>query len=297
MAINPDLAKVSMTAKLTAFMRQYSDIPFAADVAKFVHAEKAIELLQADQAFDPAELLWYAPFFEVRYKSVAAVIRKSGIHQVLELASGLSLRGLTMTRQDPELTYVETDLPELTEQKLSMVSELSKMHGFNQPKNHRFAVANALDLDQLKAAASGFDPQQPIAVVNEGLLQYLHRDELEQVTQNVCELLRTFGGVWITPDFAVKHDGKYLSEAQRRFRQAIADETGRTLYQDAFNNPDELRAFFARMNFNVQRLNQFEEAPDLASLHVLNETTTPMWERVKPLLNLWVIDLQKSGEL
>src|SRR5262249_17471721 len=158
-------------------------------------------------------------------KSVAALIRQSGIHQVLELASGLSLRGLAMTQQDADLVYVETDLPGLTEQKLNLNSELCNVHGFSRPRNHHFAVANALDLEQLKAAASVFDPQHPIAVVNEGLLQYLHRDELTQVTQNVSELLRTFGGVWITPDFAIKHDAKYLNEAQRRFRQAIVDET------------------------------------------------------------------------
>lgn len=291
----PDLSKVSMTAKLTAYMRQFSDIPFAGDVSRAVQAEKAFEQLHRDQPFAPDDLLWYAPMLEVRYKSVAAQIRQSGAHQVLELASGLSLRGLVMTRQDPELTYVETDLPGLNEQKPWLVSELAQRLGFTPPANHQFAAANALDLDQLKAAAQHFQPNQPIAVVNEGLLQYLFMEELEQVTRNVCALLREYGGVWITPDFAIKQDARFLSDAQRRFRQAIADETGRTLYHDSFDNPEQMRAFFERMGLEAQRLNQLDEALELASLGVLNENTRPLWERVKPYLNLWVLRLKASA--
>jgi O-methyltransferase involved in polyketide biosynthesis len=293
----PDLAKVSMTAKMTAYMRQYSDIPLAGDVARAVQAEKAIEQLQADQSFALEDLLWYAPLFEVRYKSVAAQIRKSGLHQVLELASGLSLRGLVMAQQDPNLIYVETDLPGLTEQKIALVTKLAESPSISQnvrpPANHHFSAADALDLDQLKAAAQVFQPGQPIAVVNEGLLQYLFMDELEQVTRNVCALLREFGGVWITPDFAIKHDVRYLSEAQRRFRQAIADETGRELYHDSFENPQQMMAFFEHMGLDVQRLNQLGEAPDLTSVGVLNENTRPLWERIKPYLNLWVLRLKQ----
>lgn len=37
--------KISLTARLTAYMRQYSDIPFAKDVANLLQAEAAFEKL------------------------------------------------------------------------------------------------------------------------------------------------------------------------------------------------------------------------------------------------------------
>ena len=74
MALN--FEKVSLTARLTAYMRQYSDIPYAKDVANFLRADEAFEKLLRDHELSPKDLLWYAPILEVRYKNVAETIRK-----------------------------------------------------------------------------------------------------------------------------------------------------------------------------------------------------------------------------
>src|SRR6185312_10375896 len=87
-AVNFD--KISLTAKMTAYMRQYSDIPFAKEVAQQVRAREALEKLLQNSHISPDDLVWYAPIFEVRYKSIAQMIRKSQARQVIELASGLS---------------------------------------------------------------------------------------------------------------------------------------------------------------------------------------------------------------
>src|SRR5512141_3281682 len=92
--------KIGLTARLAAYMRQYSDIPFATQVAQRLGAQATFEKLLHDSHMTPADLLWYAPIFEVRYKSIAQTIRASGCRQVIELASGVSLRGLAMTRDD-----------------------------------------------------------------------------------------------------------------------------------------------------------------------------------------------------
>jgi len=292
MSVNADFEKVSMTAKLTAYMRQYSDIPFAQDVARYIQAEKAIQRLQQAESFNMDELLWYAPFFEARYKSIAKIIENQGFQQVLELASGLSLRGLAMTLRDPVLIYVETDLPELTEQKQALLDELILDGRFSYPKNHHFTVANALDEVQLKNATQHFQPDQPLAIVTEGLIQYLSREEIEQLAQRVCGLLKTFGGVWITPDFALRQVAQPVSETHRRFRKAIADETGRTIYQDSFETQEEMLAFFERMELSVQWFSQVEVAPPLSSLDVLTLKTLPYWERIQAKLPVWVLSLR-----
>ena len=164
---------ISLTARLTAYMRQYSDIPFAKDVANRLRAEEAFEKLLRDNELSPTDLLWYAPILEVRYKSVEETIRKLRATQVLELASGFALRGLAVT-QAPQVTYVESDLEELTEEKASLV-DLRRQYRLADHGNLHLVTADALDRSRLRSAAKRFRRDQPIAVVNEGLLLYLSR--------------------------------------------------------------------------------------------------------------------------
>jgi O-methyltransferase involved in polyketide biosynthesis len=279
--------KISVTAKLTAYMRQFSDIPFATDVARLLNAEEVFDTLLHDQGIGPGDLLWYAPIFEVRYKSVARAIQNAGVSQVLELASGLSLRGLAMTR-DPALTYVESDLEELTDDKIAMVTEIRRLYALPSSGNLHLVAASALDRDQLRTAAARLRPREPIAVVNEGLLQYLTSEETETVARNVHELLRDHGGVWITTDFAVKDEVRDLSDQQRRFRAAVAAATERRLHDGAFPDAAALQSFFDRVGFSARVLSQVDEAGEVVSVETLKLPRETL-ERLKPRLKLWVL--------
>ncbi len=56
-----DYAKISLTAKLTAYMRQFTGVPFADDVAELVHAREAFDHLLRDEHLTADDLTWYAP--------------------------------------------------------------------------------------------------------------------------------------------------------------------------------------------------------------------------------------------
>src|ERR1044071_4599611 len=105
-------SRISVTAKLAAYYRQFSDIPFAAEAAKRIGANADFEQILDEHGLEREKLTFYAPMFEARYKSITELIRKSGTSQVLELASGYSLRGLDLTLT-PSFRYVEADLPEV----------------------------------------------------------------------------------------------------------------------------------------------------------------------------------------
>jgi O-methyltransferase involved in polyketide biosynthesis len=232
--------------------------------------------------------MWYAPFFEVRYKSIAAAILKSGVKQVLELASGLALRGLTFTR-DPEMVYVETDLEGVTEEKQALNATLAKTHGFTPPGNLHLTVANALDPAQLREATRPFRQGEPVAIITEGLLPYLSAEELEAVAGNVRSLLQEAGGLWITPDFMVKTQIENIPESLQRFRRAIADATGRMLHHNAFDSEADMLAFFERMGLRAQILKQADEAPEIVSQETLNAASRQIWDKIKPSLKLWLL--------
>src|SRR6185436_5762792 len=112
LAVTADPADISVTAKLSAYYRKFSDIAFAAEVASLIGAEDAFAEIVRNHGLEPDKLTFYAPMFEARYKSITQLIRTSGASQVLELACGYSLRGLDLTR-DSSLSYVETDLPDV----------------------------------------------------------------------------------------------------------------------------------------------------------------------------------------
>lgn len=116
-AVTSDPARISVTAKVSAYYRKFSDIAFAAEVATLIGADEAFADIVREHALEPDKLTFYAPMFEARYKSITQLIGECGATQVLELASGYSLPGLDLTRTG-SLHYVETDLPDVVATKL-----------------------------------------------------------------------------------------------------------------------------------------------------------------------------------
>src|SRR5579862_9381945 len=105
--------QISPTAKLVAYMRSLSDIPYSSEIANLCAAESAV------QEFYGSERLWLQkriPLAELRFKSLTSLLVDSGVDQIVELASGLSPRGLILT-ENPAITFIETDLPEILEEK------------------------------------------------------------------------------------------------------------------------------------------------------------------------------------
>ncbi|HEX4140092.1 MAG TPA: class I SAM-dependent methyltransferase [Candidatus Methylacidiphilales bacterium] len=282
-----DFAKISVTAKLAAYMRQFSDIPYAADIADLTRARATFDQLLRDHTLSPDDLTWYAPIFEARHKSIGAMIARTRAGQVLELAAGLSPRGLQITA-DPRYYYVETDLDDILAEKRLLLSAIQRRHRLQPRNNHRLAAANAIDPAQLLAAAKNFKSSQRLLITHEGLLQYLSSSETEQVTHNIHHLLGKFGGAWITPDFSLKSDSDNASDAQKLFRRIIAEATDRTLYNNAFDSIEHLREYFRGLGFQVEVFNQLYLAPDLASparLHLAPEVL----DHLRPKLRLWML--------
>lgn len=279
--------RISLTARLAAYMRQYSDIPYARDIAELLHARESFGQLLSEHQMTSEDLIWYAPIFEVRYKSITDTVRASGLKQVLELASGLSFRGLGLT-QDPDVRYIETDLEGLTAEKSQLISILRDRYQLPDFGNLHFVAANATLPGDLQVAAQGFDPGRPIAVVNEGFFPYLSASEMTSVVINIRDLLTEYGGVWITPDFAIKEDVQNVSEQQKQFRRIVAAATDQTMYNNAFDDESQVRTFLQDHGLYVEVVNQLDITSRLASLDVLSDPNAFM-SQMKSRLKLWIV--------
>jgi len=296
-----DYDKISITAKLVAYFRQVSDIPFAQDVSDFVRAEEAMQeiasmmesegdnLIKLKETVDQVKV--YAPLLESRYKSIVQVILKTGIKQVLELASGYSLRGLAMS-QDKDIAYVESDLSGVNEEKGKLIEALRAKYNLIDLGNHRIVTANDLERSDLEAATAHLKRDQPLVVVNEGLILYLTAEERATLAESVRYLLGQFaGGAWITPDFTNKQLADDVSEHRKRLRTAILGVTGRQLQGAAFDSEQSISDFIAEHGFTGNSSYQTDEVATLVSPDRLG-LCSQVVERLKPHMRIWLLSPQ-----
>ena len=283
-----DAARISVTAKVSAYYRKFSDIAFAAEVATLIGADDAFAAIVRDHGLEPDKLTFYAPMFEARYKSITQLIRKSGASQVLELASGYSLRGLDLTRAG-SLCYVETDLRDVVATKLDLLEELRQRHDIAPTPLHVVMAADALDIEQLRSAASVFDRCRPLMVLCEGLIGYLTREETGRLAETVRSLIGAFShGWWIVPDFAFKTEIRNLPPERIRLREAITGVTERQLDASAFEDGDDLASFLRRVGFDVLVRSQVDETPSFSTIAAL-DLAPALIERLRPILRVWTM--------
>jgi len=280
--------KISITAKLSAYYRRFSDIAFASEVATLIGAEDAYARLARDHGLDRDQLAAYAPMFEARYKSVSELVRKSGASQILELACGYSTRGLDLTRSGT-LHYVETDLPGVIATKQELLDEIRRRHHVAPSSRHHVTVADALDVEQLRVATRDLDRRQPLCVLCEGLMGYLTRSETQRVATNVRALLEDHrDGSWIVPDFTFVAELQRLPPERLRLRAAVTGITQRELDASAFEDHDDLVAFFGGIGFDTRVASQVDETPSFASLAALGLPAS-LLDRLRPVLRVWVM--------
>ena len=177
---------------------------------------------------------------EGRYKSTNEAIAKLGDCSVLELAAGISPRGLEATDGSfewftPGSWYVETDLRGMVHRKRNIVGEIRAGQGREVTENHRFFAVDVADyIRVLKAGVflQKLGNIKPIAVVHEGLWGYLDREkgsvEIQtRVRDNIAGFLRDYsnGGAWITPDFSMGRSTHADGNVSRFFRHRIRQTT------------------------------------------------------------------------
>jgi O-methyltransferase involved in polyketide biosynthesis len=236
MARRMDFSRISSTAFMTALARQASDLPWTRAMAErlVLHRLGNLPLL-----------------VEARHRAIDHALQTCDARQVVELASGFLARGLSMT-DDPDVVFVETDLPDVVALKRTLIDELapgrSNLHGRAVD-----ATATPNPLLELRVL---FD-NRPVHVVCEGLLMYLDFVEKAKVCTNVRDFLTHTGGSWITPDFCTTaglRTAAGLDEHTSRRLQRLANETGRSLRDNAFDSLDAARTFVREQGFDIDEL-------------------------------------------
>jgi O-methyltransferase involved in polyketide biosynthesis len=209
--------------------------------------------------------------WEARYKTTDQIIARYNITQVLEIAAGLSPRGLAMT-EDPNVVYVATDLAEILEQEKAIAESILAKLNLHRPNLH-FRIPNALDRESLLQATTPFQSSDPIAIIMEGLLGYLTREEKKTLAGNIHYLLELHDGLWITPDVSTKQLWKFLSQADDTMQQRmqnITGATGRDIETNTFEDENDVRQFFTNAGFMIEEYSYSNVLEDLSSVKLSN---------------------------
>jgi O-methyltransferase involved in polyketide biosynthesis len=269
-----DYQKISPTAKLVAALRRYSDIPFAPEVARAVDTDALIREMLHGEPLNQEVLQWMAPMMEARYKCLRSAIERSGAKQVVELASGFSFRGLAMTR-DSGLKVVETDLPEVHQERVRLRESLERSAGIPHSPRLVFAPANLMSDSDVEALTAHLAPDQKLAVVHEGLFQYLSMEEKKEAALRIKKLLQRFGGVWLTPDFESRISPLTALWTNKQFMAIgmfLMSSTQRNMVSASFETDSQAMEFFTELGFKVKRLPQIDGSFTLSSVERVGTT-------------------------
>ena len=214
--------KISPTAKFVAYERTYTNIPYSKEIAGLTDAKEVFEKM----AGDGKDVEHTISMFEARFKSVSKILKEKGNKNILEIATGLSPRSLIMT-EDPDVNYVATDLP-------GMLKEVEEIHRRviknKNETNIKFKKLDILNNGQLLDIISSFpDNGEPVAIIIEGLLMYLDREEQMKVAKNIHEALLKREGFWITTDFMIRGLLSDNEKARKKVLDKIGNTTGRTM--------------------------------------------------------------------
>lgn len=176
-------------------------------------------------------------------------IASGEVGQVVELAAGLSPRGLRFVRAHPRLRYVETDLPRMVERKRRALAKAGPPDA-----RHQVVTVDALADDGPDAldavCAAHLDPHVGTAILTEGLLPYFDRATVEGMWRRFARVLGRFpSGVYLSDlNLAGDLGGMRSAKVFRVLLEAFARGRVHLHYQDDDEAAAALRACgFARV--------------------------------------------------
>lgn len=236
-----DFAKISHTAILCAHARaKYTNIPFAKKIYETINNKPRTTTFIADQITKYNQnFRTQLSTLEGRYLAINDAIAKSKSSNIIEIASGISTRGLEYA--DKGYTYIETDLPEMIKLKENLLQKITN----NQiQSNHHFRSLNALNQNELLATGKymrQLSPEGSIALIQEGLLMYLAKSEQKKLRDNIATFLDKYSpnGTWITTDLSSREPKE--KKAFKLIMNLISQNTNRKFKR--FSDDSEAKEF------------------------------------------------------
>jgi len=212
------------------------------------YKEQRDRIFPTPSELNDSGLMMILSLLEGRHLATNDAVRRVGKGPILELSAGLSSRGLEFSGRQ---YYIETDLPEMTALKKKIVNRITPEHA-----QYHLQPLNPLHLSEFLEFGKHLPQEfreQPITILNEGLMMYLSRAEQEQLRDNIAFFLKAYSpeGRWISTDLSsrpTKEDDKTAMSVMER----IEKETGRVF--NRFKDDKQVHEFLDDGNLEGESL-------------------------------------------
>jgi O-methyltransferase involved in polyketide biosynthesis len=245
--MDKDFTSVSPSAWLLLLMKAETTIPFASESVKWLPQPENVFHLPKEK-----NLMYWARVlhFEERYQSISHLLNDIKSHNMLELSSGFNFRGLDMTEKNNNLHYIDSDLPGIVTVKRTVVDKLRPFK--NSQSTYELIPLNVLDKEAFKNIAKRFD-NDPLTIVNEGILMYLNQTEKEILCRNIRETLEPRGGSWITADIYFRKPMEETKQPGDSFDEFLDKHR---VWENMFIDETDARQFFESMGFTIDLMHE-----------------------------------------
>lgn len=207
---------------------------------------------------------------------LAELIEQSPDLQVLEIAAGLSPRGWWFRQHYPLIDYRELDLPSMAKTKQAALKQI----------DHKSPDVLSVDLftADFKKAFEVFDPQRPLVVISEGLINYFTKQLLQQLIQSIAHYGQDFNSLHYLTDL-------YPEPVKNKLAKVIWNSSkllkvmSRSAFTFHFVTPEQVRNFIYQAGF---------QKVDVIQPRVYFNTDSTEYNAEEHLGDLvWMIDAQR----
>ncbi|MGE8573117.1 MAG: class I SAM-dependent methyltransferase [Acinetobacter amyesii] len=167
--------------------------------------------------------------------------------QVLEIACGLSPRGWNFRTKHPEIDYRELDLPDMAKIKTQALKQIDP----HAPE----VLTGDIFTQDFERIFQSFDPERPLVVISEGLINYFDQALLNKLLQGITEYGASFQELHYLTDIypePVKNRLARFIWASSKLLKVMS----RSAFTFHFQSPAELQQFFTHTGFEEVKVVQ-----------------------------------------
>lgn len=160
--------------------------------------------------------------------------------QVLEIACGLSPRGWNFRTKHPEIDYRELDLPDMAKIKTQALKQIDP----HAPE----VLTGDIFTQDFERIFQSFDPERPLVVISEGLINYFDQILLNKLLQGITEYGASFQELHYLTDIypePIKNRLARFIWASSKLLKVMS----RSAFTFHFQSPAELQEFFSHTGF------------------------------------------------
>lgn len=197
--------------------------------------------------------------------------------QVLEIACGLSPRGWWFRQHYPNIHYRELDLPDMAAIKQTALQQFEQ----NSPE----VLSADLFTQEFESIFKLFDPQKPLVIISEGLINYFSKPLLSELLLSIASYTQQFNQLHYLTDLYPEPVHHKMATIIWRSSKLLK-WASRSAFSFHFTTPKEVTTFFNE--------NGFSKVQVIKPTSYFNPPSTSTNDQKRHLGDLvWMIHAQK----